>query len=215
MDELRFIKMYMTKTKNGKFICQLHKGKGEARQYVKVPDDTECSLCTKHEMITDSGIVAYRGWNLNGIQLTSLIAKTVWEPRKRQELKGSLGFHAIKLFRPVYKPIYPDLSNLILSNLSDEEMLNLRIEVTTEIDIPTSILNTEVIYYNPMVIGSVYLWGEYTEHVYGYRAEFAYPKHLWIIEKRYGEDKQYLPELCEKISELYGIPVEIYYGREE
>ena len=30
------------------------------------------------------------------------------------------------------------------------------------------------------IAGSVYLWGEVIEYTRGYRAQYAYPKHLWI-----------------------------------
>lgn len=37
--------------------------------------------------------------------------------------------------------------------------------------------------YKAQVMGEVYLWGRVQEHAYGYLAQFAYPKRLWVSPK--------------------------------
>lgn len=200
--------MRMTKTKDGKFLCNRHHGKGETRFFVNVPDDTKCSICDSDEIIMDYGIVAYRGWNLKKsysgfpICLTSLVANYIWIPRVRQEMKGNLGFHSVKLLQPIKKPIVPDLSQF---NLIDTKIdtTDTQITIKMEIDIPASILNTGIRFYCPQVIGSVYLWGQFVEHEYGYRAQYCYPKYLWVIDEN-------LHYFAEDVGNLYGVPCEIY-----
>jgi len=160
--------------------------------------------------------VAYRGWSFtfssdfsNKPILTSLVAGHHWTPKQRQSIVGDYGFYTVKLNNPVYKPVYPDLSELNFSNMSDEELLNTQIKVKKEIDIPASILKTGVYYYSPTVIGSVYLWGEFVEYRLGYRAEFCYPKHLWLVSRNLSGFN--LPQICDELSNSYGIPVEIHY----
>lgn len=38
-------------------------------------------------------------------------------------------------------------------------------------------------HYKAQVMGEVYLWGRVQEHAYGYLAQFAYPKRLWVSPK--------------------------------
>lgn len=60
-------------------------------------------------------------------------------------------------------------------------------------------------YYDPgergrTVAGAVNLWGTVIEHDAGYRAEFAYPKELWMPD-----DAD--PALIMRLEETYGVPV--------
>lgn len=60
-------------------------------------------------------------------------------------------------------------------------------------------------YYDPgergrTVAGAVSLWGTVIEHDAGYRAEFAYPKELWMPD-----DAD--PALIMRLEETYGVPV--------
>ena len=203
--------MRMTRTKDGKLICNRHHGKGVPRFFVEVPDDTKCSICTVDEIIMDYGIVAYRGWNLDfnnsklPINLSSLVAYYVWTPRVRQEINGNLGFYSIKLLRPILHSVIIDSFRL---HKYEDELLDTQVTIKKEIDIPASILNTEVQSYYPQVVGSVYLWGQFIEYKYGYRAQYCYPKHLWIVDKN-------LHHLAEDVGNLYGIPCEIYEEGEE
>lgn len=51
------------------------------------------------------------------------------------------------------------------------------------------------------IFGSVYLWGRVIEHEHGYRAEFAYPKELFVSPKTD-------PLKIMQIEHNYGVPVE-------
>lgn len=53
----------------------------------------------------------------------------------------------------------------------------------------------------PFVMGSVFLWGRVFCHQHGYRAEYAYPKELWVHESLDAEIVRSLGE--------YGVPVHV------
>ena len=152
---LKFIKIMLgTFTKDGKFICKLHSGKGEVRIYKEVHDDTECSIChlvisksgvELPKEISDKGIIAWRGWRLDiargssDLYLHSLVMETVWNPCNMLVAEGNEGIYAVKR----------DCIAIALS-------------------------------YSPIVIGQVYLTGEIVEYTAGYRGELAYPKSLFV-----------------------------------
>jgi len=50
------------------------------------------------------------------------------------------------------------------------------------------------------IMGEVYLWGEVIEHEEGYRAQFAYPKELWV-------KKDFDAAMIVRLEETYGVPV--------
>lgn len=52
------------------------------------------------------------------------------------------------------------------------------------------------------LMGAVYLWGEVIEHDEGYRAEYAYPKELWV-------SKDFDAAMILRLEETYGVPVVI------
>lgn len=52
------------------------------------------------------------------------------------------------------------------------------------------------------VVGEVYLWGRVIEATNGYRAEFAYPKRLYVVN---GSEK-----LATQLSLTYGVPCEVW-----
>lgn len=56
--------------------------------------------------------------------------------------------------------------------------------------------------YKADVAGEVYLWGEVKECPYGYLAEFAYPKKLWMPENTD-------PVVVMQLEENYGVPIEL------
>jgi hypothetical protein len=52
------------------------------------------------------------------------------------------------------------------------------------------------------IMGAVYLWGEVIEHQEGYRAQYAYPKELWV-------SKEFDAAMIVRLEETYGVPVVI------
>jgi hypothetical protein len=52
------------------------------------------------------------------------------------------------------------------------------------------------------IAGAVNLWGSVLEHDEGYRAEFAYPKELWV-------NKEFDATMILRLEEAYGVPVVI------
>src|SRR5438132_5396137 len=55
--------------------------------------------------------------------------------------------------------------------------------------------------YNAHIGGEVYLWGRVEEHEDGYRAQFAYPKRLWVAE-------DFDPVGIMELEDNYGVSVE-------
>ncbi len=58
----------------------------------------------------------------------------------------------------------------------------------------------------PIVFGEVSLWGRVFVHSDGYRAEFAYPRRLMIVE----DVEDNYQRLADELSSTYSVPVEIW-----
>lgn len=106
-------------------------------------------------------IVGYRGWlfDRENQKLRSMFVDTYWEPGKllssdTPKIKSSSeGIHAFKglnLFEDEYGQSFPYTCSKLYGKLF------------------------------PLIRGEVYLWGKIVEHYDGYRAEFAYPKKLYV-----------------------------------
>ena len=221
--------MIMTKTKSGKMVCTRHKGKGEIRKYVNVPDNTECSLCTKKEIIMDNGIVAYRGWNVEETSVENRIGKIPnaaeyvrkyrlqslimqqyhWPIRERFEAKGPNGIHSVKIDENICNIFYKNVrfyrDEIFFSG---NTLSSVEVKINREIDIPNTIINALFVYV-PSVVGEVYIWGEIVECEEGYRSQFSYPKKLYIekhesIPQVFTQQKIYTDLLD------YGVSVEFF-----
>lgn len=59
----------------------------------------------------------------------------------------------------------------------------------------------------PYAAGEVYLWGKVIEHEDGFRAQYAYPKKLYVIDGGSRADK-----IAEALAWTYGIPCEVWDG---
>lgn len=127
-------------------------------------------------------IVAYRVWNLDRatMQLKSCTQDYLWPLRKKicRDVFNNKGVHAVKHLSRVLDDGAPSLYN------------------------PTGFPQGLWTEYKADVAGEVYLWGEVTEYQLGYKAEFAYPKSLWVPE-----DTD--PMVVMKLEENYGVPVEM------
>jgi hypothetical protein len=180
----------MTVTKDGKYYCSRHKGTGQVRRYITVPDDTSCSMCSNDEIIMDNGIIGYRGWNVefenDNYYLTSLVVKKVWTFRERQECINREGFYSVKAER-----------------------------TDSTLSIPKRILSTQVIDYYPLVIGEVWLWGEIVETELLYCAQYCYPKSLYLREECINRNKFDPLEIASQLEGNYGIPVFLFKEWEE
>ncbi len=64
------------------------------------------------------------------------------------------------------------------------------------------------------VIGKVDLWGTVHEHEYGYRAEFMYPKQLWVAPGYFKNRSEEWPKLRYLLERDYGVPVSKFLLRE-
>lgn len=68
-------------------------------------------------------------------------------------------------------------------------------------------------HYGAMVVGEVALWGHFVEHQFGWRAEYAYPQRLYVIEPWNPTDDRAV-KLAESLLEQYGVPVEVWRDEE-
>jgi hypothetical protein len=56
-------------------------------------------------------------------------------------------------------------------------------------------------------VGLTYLWGDVLEYSMGYKAQYAYPKELWLPPNSWRTDNDRRDEVAREFSDGYGIPV--------
>jgi len=131
-------------------------------------------------------IVAYRVWVLQDKKLHStFIRQYEWEPGVPAFQKLGTGIHAFKNLEDVLK------------------YTNSAISATCAYDNQ----------FDDLIYGEVYLWGKITEHRLGYRAEFAYPKSLWVPEELHHENYSqgiYRSQVIRELRNIYGCEVSIF-----
>lgn len=126
-------------------------------------------------------IVGYRVWRLKDGRLQSTYMTDYFWPMRRRLTKDGLdnrGVHAVKNSDWLHQ----QYTNLAHSVVNDNE----------------SLWDT----YQADVAGEVYLWGAVQENEFGYLAEYAYPKQLWMPE-----DTD--PLIVMELEENYGVPVSL------
>jgi len=119
-------------------------------------------------------IVGWRGWTLKDGKLSALGMTGIWEPRKVNVAQctaggGMGGMHEAPFMR---------------CNCGFWAFRTLEI------------LEEALKGYTPIVIGTVDLWGRLIECKNGWRAQFAYPRELWLLKSD-----------LEHLSWTYGVPV--------
>lgn len=133
-------------------------------------------------------IVAYRVWVLQDKKLHStFIRQYEWEPGVPAFQKLGTGIHAFK-------------------NLEDA------LKYTDSATSATSIYDNDDQFYD-LIYGEVYLWGKITEHRLGYRAEFAYPKSLWVpneLHRKNYSEGIYRSQVIRELRNIYGCEVSIF-----
>ena len=113
-------------------------------------------------------ITAWRVWRVSDDRLWSLAASKAWEPKKK--LEAECNNH-----RAPHK-----LCGCGVWGFSTLEKLNGALSG-----------------YKPTnVLGKVAMWGRVIECEHGYRAQFAYPTELWLLDKD-----------LEELGYIYGVPV--------
>lgn len=109
-------------------------------------------------------IIAWRVWRIEDEQLISMFANSRWPfgiPLQSEE-------------RPtIHKWKYVGFENIIVANPTGVHAFK---------DLRDAKSYSLLSYDNLCIIGEVYLWGTIIEHEKGYRAEFAYPKSLKILQ---------------------------------
>ena len=121
-------------------------------------------------------IVGWRAWNVRGGMLTGLAYTKPWEPRKQLEaVCGGNDGEDEKCNRCPSKEC-----NCGVWAFPSIESLN------------TALAG----YADVSVFGEVYLWGRIIECTNGFRAQFAYPKELWLLDSS-----------LEELGYIYNVPV--------
>ena len=132
-------------------------------------------------------IIAWRAWglttNANGWLLSGLGVSEAWTPRKAMAAKCIQDTLAISLWLGVHKTKHlaphRDCSCGVWAFRSSEELLSALKD-----------------YRDVKVIGQVYLWGRILECENGFRAQYAYPCELWLLD-----------ESLEELGWVYGVPI--------
>lgn len=146
-------------------LQQLQKAQRSLSKKLK-SEDPEPEEIVQEEILTEP-IVGLRVWNVEtrgGMSYLRSTFKTefVWPYRKpmEQDIVSNMGIHAIK----------PN------NKMPEDVWYSLGVEQPCTIE---GLISA----YHPSVMGEVYLWGKVEEHDYGYLAQFAYPKRLWVSPK--------------------------------
>jgi len=104
-------------------------------------------------------IVGWRGWRLHGDMLMGMHFPVIWEPEK---------------------PLIADSSYCGINHEIPGENCMCGIHATKD----REGLRLNYLMGLPDIYGTVSLWGRVAIHSRGYRAEFAYPKELWVSDER-------------------------------
>lgn len=126
-------------------------------------------------------IVGYRVWKLKDGRLQSTYMTDYFWPMRRRLTKDGLdnrGVHAVKNSDWLHQRYTTSAQSVVYDN--------------------ESLWDT----YQADVAGEVYLWGAVQENEFGYLAEYAYPKQLWMPE-----DTD--PLIVMELEENYGVPVSL------
>jgi len=124
-------------------------------------------------------IVAWRAWKLLGMRLAALGSTGVWEPKKMMEAicNSSSSYHDLSYFQ---HPAPQSSCNCGMWGFKSLDNLLAAIQGK----------------YTTSVIGQVSMWGRVIETENGWRAQFAYPRELWLLDSS-----------LEELGMIYGVPV--------
>jgi hypothetical protein len=118
-----------------------------------------------------------------------------------QSTQPIIGYRVWKLTMPeciLRSAAYEQIEWPLRKPLERDEIHNAGIHA---LKIPSTVLHLWI-NYTAAVAGSIWMWGEVKEHSFGYLAEFAYPRKLWMPEETD-------PLTVMKLEENYGVPVEL------
>jgi hypothetical protein len=136
---------------------------------------------------TKEPLVGYRAWRVKKLDekyyLQSTYKDTIWFPRKKLE-RG----------RPLEKV---DMGYGMSASLPPNFDYSKGIHAVKE---KHKLGELCVNYEQTRVCGEIYMWGEVTETQYGYLAQYAYPKELWVMT-----DMD--PTIMMELEDNYGVPV--------
>lgn len=117
-------------------------------------------------------ITGWRGWGVSGMRLTALGQSHEWPRREAMQAACTKS----------------------LSHLSPDWDCSCGIWAFKDVDKAVAAIGAS--YRGVRVIGSVSLWGKVIETENGYRAQYAYPSELWLLD-----------ESLEDLSILYDVPI--------
>jgi len=118
-------------------------------------------------------ITAWRSWSVKNLKLIAIGTDYKWEPMKKMEAECVHHSHA-----------------------APTEKCTCGIWAFKSLDL---LLPAIAGYSNVSAIGSVSIWGNVIETENGYRAQYAYPKEIWILD-----------ETLEGLGYNYNVPIRLY-----
>lgn len=141
--------------------------------------------------------LAWRAWNLveAGSRLRSIVYEHVWEPGERVE--AECAGPRPEGVAPYHPAPDEDCQCGVYGSL-DPDLLRYYVQETRKEPRPHGVKVPNLIPSESRVFGLVSLWGTIVEYTKGYRAQFAYPAHLYL--------PCLMHEYADKL-DVYGVPV--------
>jgi hypothetical protein len=128
-------------------------------------------------------ITAWRAWKVSGTKLHALGMSGCWEPKKIMSASCQKGGS--------YDPCIGYYT--LIQHESPQRDCSCGIWAFKTLDNLVSAVQGS---YQTRVLGQVSLWGRVIETENGYRAQFGYPKELWLFDNS-----------LEELGYIYGVPV--------
>ena len=157
-------------------------GQAEARRVPKpaerVPDMVTC-------------IVGWRGWSvkkrLDELRLEGIGMSHIWTPKKPEEATCKSGSFGYRL-----SAVWGDTPSELEAHFAPHKDCTCGIWAFRTLEEFQAMAQQ----YSVDVVGQVYLWGRVLECENGFRAQYAYPKELWLMNKDH-----------ESLGHIYNCPV--------
>ena len=153
-------------------------------------------------------IVAWRTWRIvrrgDTLRLASVVQATIWEPNQE----------AIGECLPLRRFRIPRLRRR--EHHTPDASCTCGIYASTRVDVAGRYAFSRQFAVSDggaRVIGLVSLWGRVVACTHGWRAEFAYPRRIFIPQRVRGRDRR-LEDVAFELTE-YGVPIEVVSYRSE
>ena len=140
-----------------------------------------------------SPIVGWRYWNLDeeGV-LKSTVVEDHWEPKSPKAA--------------ICRPLPGQLDHKHVPHPSPHASCTCGCYAAKDLESLRRIVR--FIYTNRLIVGEVSLWGRVIPAQHGFRAEFAYPKKLFVVPETFRDADQAI-EIAAGLGRLYGVETDL------